>query len=236
MSEQESERDAEAEDASKRTTIIRITSWEEFESEIKKFEDPSRKPWDEVWFRGQSDATWLLQTSLERRSDRTRAVADYLNLISEIQPAIETFIGSQFEIPCRLERERFCREYDLFDQNLRDLATYLAHLRHGLFPLRFWIGPRRPMLRRTSPSITRDMMEMLRFTHIENGRASSRCTAPPTHKSLASDRESKRISATSDSNRATPRASSSRMVNGSSAHTIPSSNRMIISSRTCCGR
>jgi len=131
MTERGCGRDVEAEKA---TTIIRVTSWEEFQSEIKKFEDPSRKPWDEVWFRGQSNATWPLHTSLERRCDRTRAVADYLNRISEIRPAIETFTSGQFEIPDRPEVERFCREYDSFDQNLRGLATYLAHLRHGGFP------------------------------------------------------------------------------------------------------
>jgi hypothetical protein len=117
-----------------RTTVMRLASWEEFEEEIKKFEDPSRKVWDEVWFRGQADAAWPLLTTLERRSDRTRAVAGYLNLIGEIEPAIETFTGNEFARPHRPEVERFCGEYDLFDQNLREHATYLAHLRHGGFP------------------------------------------------------------------------------------------------------
>jgi hypothetical protein len=43
-----------------------------------------------------ADAEWPLRTTLERRSEKTRSVADYLNLISEIQPAIETFTGQQF--------------------------------------------------------------------------------------------------------------------------------------------
>jgi hypothetical protein len=122
------------EECSKRTTIIRVASWEDFEAEIKKFEDPTRKLWDEVWFRGQGNATWPLLTTLERRSDRTRAVADYLNLISEIEPAIETFTGNQFVRPRRPDVELFCRDYESFDQNLREHATYLAHLRHGGFP------------------------------------------------------------------------------------------------------
>jgi FRG domain-containing protein len=117
-----------------RTTVMRFASWEEFEPEIKKFDDPSRKVWDEVWFRGQGDAVWPLRTTLERRTNRTRAVADYFNLISEIEPAIETFTGNEFVRPHRPEVDRFCREYDLFDQNLREHATYLAHLRHGGFP------------------------------------------------------------------------------------------------------
>jgi hypothetical protein len=117
-----------------RTSELRLSTWEAFLEQVAKFEDPTRKPWDEVWFRGQSDARWPLNTSLERRWKKTRAVADYLNLIREIQPAIETFTGSHFSTPDRLEVETFCRQYDLFDEQLRGPATYLAHLRHGGFP------------------------------------------------------------------------------------------------------
>ena len=112
----------------------RLKSWEQFQEYAAAFEDPTRKPWDEVWFRGQSDAGWTLSTSLERRWKRTRAVADYLSLIGEIQPAIEAFTDNQFSIPQRPELEQFCREYDLFEQRLRGCAMYLAHLRHGAFP------------------------------------------------------------------------------------------------------
>jgi hypothetical protein len=116
------------------TSEQRLSSWEEFLQHAAAFEDPARKRWDEVWFRGQADARWPLSTSLERRSRKTRAVADYLNLIGEIQPAIETFTGCQFSTPDRSELEQACRQCDLFEQNLRGCATYLAHLRHGGFP------------------------------------------------------------------------------------------------------
>jgi hypothetical protein len=121
-------------EAKPHTNHLRFSSWEEFLQQAASFEDRTRKPWDEVWFRGQSDAGWPLNTSLERRWKKTRAVADYLNVIGQIQPAIETFTGSQFSMPHRPEVDKFCREYDLFDQNFRGLATYLAHLRHGGFP------------------------------------------------------------------------------------------------------
>jgi len=122
--------------AERRTTDIHTNTWEEFEAEIKNFEEPSRKLWDEVWFRGHSDARWPLHTSLECRSDKTRSVVSYLNTISEIQPAIETFVGSRFSIPHRRKLKQFCEDGELFpiDQNLRKLATYLTHLRHGGFP------------------------------------------------------------------------------------------------------
>lgn len=116
------------------TTEQRFCSWEEFQQYVAGVEDSTRKPWDEIWFRGQSDAEQSLSTSLERRSTKTRAVADYLNLISEIQPAIETFTGTQFAMPDRLQLEQACRDSRHVDDKLRGCATYLAHLRHGGFP------------------------------------------------------------------------------------------------------
>jgi hypothetical protein len=123
------------EDSSPHTTEQRLSSWEEFQQCAAAFEDPTRKRYDEVWFRGQSDARWPLHTSLERRSTKTRAVSEYLNLISEIRPAIETFTGGSFSIPDRLEIELACRDARMIlDDRLRGCATYLAHLRHGGFP------------------------------------------------------------------------------------------------------
>lgn len=121
-------------EAKSHTTIISVKTWEEFLKVIEGFDQPNGVPWDEVWFRGQSNAQWALSTTLERRSDKTDRVANYLKLISEIEPAIETFTGSAFD---RLRPEQvaeICRQYDLFDANFRSLATYLAHLRHGGFP------------------------------------------------------------------------------------------------------
>src|SRR5262249_10941323 len=73
-------------------------------------------------------------TTLERRTQKVRAISNYLNLIGEIKPAIETFTGAAFDIPERMEVEEKCREYDLFEFWLRQLTTYLAHLRHCGFP------------------------------------------------------------------------------------------------------
>jgi hypothetical protein len=118
-----------------RTETVRMESWEQFRSYIDSFEDdPSRKLWDEVWFRGQGDAEWKLHTTLERRTGKVSAVSSYLNLISEIKPAIETFTGNAFDLPDRMEVEEKCREYDRFEFWLRRSTTYLAHLRHCGFP------------------------------------------------------------------------------------------------------
>jgi hypothetical protein len=117
-----------------RTQFLPMDSWEQFQTEVEKFEDPTRRVWDEVWFRGQSNADWKLRTTLERRSASVRAVSSYLNLISEIKPAIESFTGAAFDFPHRMEIEKTCSEYDRFDFALREYTTYLAHLRHCGFP------------------------------------------------------------------------------------------------------
>src|SRR5947199_2667590 len=108
------------------TTIHRLSSWEEFQEQVARFETPTRKLWDEVWFRGQADALWPLHTTLERRSTKLRAVAKYLEVIAEIKPAIETFTGGEFHLPTLTEVEQLCREYDRFEWVLRESATYMA--------------------------------------------------------------------------------------------------------------
>jgi hypothetical protein len=111
-----------------------MESWEQFQAYVEGLEEPTRKLWDEVWFRGQRDATWKLKTTLERRSEKISVVRKYLGLISEIRPAIETFAGMVFDFPKGQEVEDMCREYDRFEYWLREFATYLAHLRHCGFP------------------------------------------------------------------------------------------------------
>jgi hypothetical protein len=114
--------------------IIRTASFEEFEAEIKKFEDPTRKLWDEVWFRGQANSEWPLFTTLERRAPKMSAVSSYLHVISEIKPAIETFTGAAFEAIKPQDIDPVCREYDRFQFTFAEGLTYMAHLRHGGFP------------------------------------------------------------------------------------------------------
>ncbi len=118
----------------KPSRVIHAASWEEFEAQIKKFDDPTRKPWDEVWFRGQADSEWPLSTTLERRLDKKWMVSAYFNLISEVHPAIETFTDGRFARPDWPEEKDPSGEPIFFEKRLRAHATYLAHLRHGGFP------------------------------------------------------------------------------------------------------
>ncbi|MGB7097477.1 MAG: FRG domain-containing protein [Xanthobacteraceae bacterium] len=125
-----------------KTTELRVKCWEDFEEEVAKLEQPGRPRWDELWFRGQGNASWGLQTTLERRVGVGRSVGDYFRLINRIKPAIETFTGAAFETPDRSSIDQSIRSYDLFHQFIFSSATYLAHLRHNGFPspLLDWSG------------------------------------------------------------------------------------------------
>jgi len=116
------------------TAEVRLSNWEEFVEYVPSFDGTRRGLWDEVWFRGQANAQWPLDTTLERRSRKAREVGAYLRLMVEIKPAIEVFTGSEFKMASSEEIERRCRDYDLFQWFLLDSITYMAHLRHGGFP------------------------------------------------------------------------------------------------------
>src|SRR5579862_3149201 len=78
-----------------------LTTWEEFERELKEFRQPQR---DELGsglpplFRGQHDSSWLLSTTLERERKRMR-FADYYRIIHKIRPQIESLMGAEWPIP-----------------------------------------------------------------------------------------------------------------------------------------
>ena len=118
----------------KRTTETHVKSWEQFEAEIVDLDDPNRTAWHEIWFRGQADAHWALNTTLERRVGAIYSVKTYLRLINRIKPMVETFTGAEFQMPTYAELEKGCTTYDLFHSFLDKYVTYMAHLRHNGFP------------------------------------------------------------------------------------------------------
>jgi len=125
---------AQENDVCARTTEIRVNSWEQFEQEIAKLEAPGRPRWDELWFRGQANANWGLDTTLERRYGPSHAVGAYLRLINRIKPAVETFTEASFVTPTTSQIQEGAHSYDLFHNFILSGITYMAHLRHNGFP------------------------------------------------------------------------------------------------------
>jgi hypothetical protein len=118
---------------------IELNSWREFEQKIEQIRTKHRsdeKLISRLLYRGQSDATWGLKTTLERHKNTETSFQEYLKIISYLQPEIETFTQNHWETP---EYERIARafaKYESFHMSpvLYEVYGYMAHLRHNGFP------------------------------------------------------------------------------------------------------
>ena len=124
---------------------IDVANWEECEEELKKLqkERAARQklpgpPPSRLLYRGQENASWQLTTTLERSEQEKMLLADYYRLISRVQPQIETFVGTKWDIPEYPEIEKSLREYETFFNKLfwgrLPAYDYMVHLRHHGFP------------------------------------------------------------------------------------------------------
>jgi hypothetical protein len=106
---------------------IHVKTWEEYKERSRQIIEENS---GEVWFRGLSDARWLLTTTLERRSPRDYSVVDYWELMLKIKPQIEVDTGVTWEVPKWSEPpwpfEKYFRETPAYG--------YMAYLRHHGFP------------------------------------------------------------------------------------------------------
>jgi len=119
--------------------IKEAKDWEDFQRQLHEVRDDESSAGRsaEFLFRGLSDSAWPLATTLERANVEGTRVCDYHGLISRLQPQIESFTGSSWEIPQFPDVERLLKEYKaLPDREYPDQATYsyMVHLRHHGFP------------------------------------------------------------------------------------------------------
>jgi hypothetical protein len=114
-----------------------LDNWPEFLNELEQLERDreSRKSQSqthvpELLYRGQSDACWRLETTLERTQKREVKDGDYLRWIKIIRPEIQAFTNKEWP------DDNFVREL----QKFRDVPCpppgyeYMAYLRHYGFP------------------------------------------------------------------------------------------------------
>src|ERR1700730_8561050 len=107
-----------------------VRTWRDCERPLLKIENENKKSLTGVWFRGVSDAKWELKTTLERRVPQPISVAEYFELMSRVQPEIETFTGKVWQLPDWSEPESDFGGY--FRKH--PALTFMAHLRHCGFP------------------------------------------------------------------------------------------------------
>lgn len=120
-----------------------LDTWEEFERELQELrgahQDVSEASGSGsvLLFRGQRNACWLLNPTLERERKRM-LFRDYYRLIHRIHPQIETLTEKEWPIPDYQEVERSVRGYDEFSLALGfgrcPAYAYMAYLRHHGFP------------------------------------------------------------------------------------------------------
>lgn len=119
----------------------RISNWDEYSQLIEKLrhrhgicrlmgeEHPV-----EVLFRGQADADWELNTTLERRCPgETWSVWRYTQLVYGIAPKISTLTGHHWEVPDLQKAEKAVREGEHCRPKVLG-ARFWAYLRHHSFP------------------------------------------------------------------------------------------------------
>jgi hypothetical protein len=124
---------------------FRVNTWEDFEAEFRKIEETNRSNSAGVWYRGQSNSCWQLDTTLERRAGGPVAAEAYFQMMRRVKPEIETYTERSWKMPDLPELEGLARNYDKFSQLLlfgQLPYDYMAYLRHHGFPspLLDWTG------------------------------------------------------------------------------------------------
>jgi hypothetical protein len=113
-------------------------SWEEFEQWLKKlratFGDDKSSP---LLFRGQGNAGWPLQTTLERHGKDKMLLLDFYRLITTIGSAVEAFTEEKVaeydsEVVKRFDDFELFLSFDRFPSDA--VYQYMIYLRHHGFP------------------------------------------------------------------------------------------------------
>ena len=125
---------------------IDLDNWASFSSEVRNIREKyglrevelpdgstESRPVDIV-FRGQADATWQLESTLERSAAREFSVTSYLERATSVQNAIESVSKQNWDLPSFPEiRDEINRVSDSLRVHL-PCYQYLVYLRHLGFP------------------------------------------------------------------------------------------------------
>jgi hypothetical protein len=125
---------------------IDLNSWEEFGQQVELLRsfDPAVPLGDSllrsnVLFRGQADAAWQLETTLERVTQGDEPVswslARYFDTMRRVRPAIAAHTGKQWEVPEVAEYDSWASDFNNVGSSQPWKAyEFMAYLRHHGFP------------------------------------------------------------------------------------------------------
>jgi hypothetical protein len=117
--------------------LQKLKTWEEFEPALAELARATPKP-DSLLYRGHTDGSWRLETTLERYVGNNYSMAEYYKAIRIIKPQIETFTSQSWEDFDLQKVNGLCSDYDSLSVELSfgrlPAYSYLAYLRHHGFP------------------------------------------------------------------------------------------------------
>ena len=121
-----------------------LPNWEAFTAELQKLRDQltqnaSGKP-PELLFRGQSDSSWPLATTLERAGCEGMSFDEYYRLtVHRVRPTLETLTSERWDVPDydTAMEQMFLSDRELFFPRRFPSVSfyrYMVYLRHHGFP------------------------------------------------------------------------------------------------------
>lgn len=119
-----------------------VKDWDEFEDHLRNLEIAREKSANRIpnssssdyLFRGHSDSSWLLESTLDRFFSRPLSLLDYYRYAVMASSKIGAFTGVRWSIPTSDEYEEWLESHDLLSFSDLKAYDYLAYLRHHGFP------------------------------------------------------------------------------------------------------
>ncbi len=117
--------------------IINCGTWGLLLTEINKLTESLGEKSEELLFRGQSDADWKLDTTMERRLRTPLTLSRYYRFAHSAKSRIETFLDRDWDIKTPPEYSEWLEKKDRVSYSPFPGYEYLAYLRHHGFPSPF---------------------------------------------------------------------------------------------------
>ena len=119
-----------------------LKNWEEFEARVAQLaserairECETGNYISEYLFRGQSDSSWRLKTTLEHYTGKLPTFEEYYRVLSAMKPQVETFTGvSWANVPSLMEYIKELGNERLLPPGKFPAYEYFVYLRHHGFP------------------------------------------------------------------------------------------------------
>lgn len=118
-----------------------LENWEQFEEAINELEQQRLQKQQETalkiseyLYRGQSDSSWLLETTLDRFFEKEINLKYYYGIILSAKPKIETFTGLEWNVPKYEKYEAWLNKMGTLSSGEFIAYEYMAYLRHHGFP------------------------------------------------------------------------------------------------------